>query len=195
MRHLSLDAATRNAPNPGAAGVRGFPDMKKLVLLAMVMLLSPAAANAQARDRHDIHRVIRAVAIAGDRKDYGLLWSVTWPEGTFSIRTAGQPASTAIARSWRDFIFAGVGVQTRTRLGTPIIAIARSRATVSVTETGRFLYFGGTSESGFTDSGSGFVAHDRITLERRSGQWRVLNWSRAVRNTGSDAAWRRRSRR
>ena len=195
MRHLSLPAVTRSAPIPERPASGPFPNVPTLLLLAMAILLSPVAANAQARDRHDIHRVIRAVVIAGDRKDYGLLWSVTWPEGTFSVRTAGQPASTATARSWRDFIFTGVGVQTRTRLGTPIIAIARSRATVSVIETGRFLYFGGTSESGFADSGSGFVAHDRITLERRSGQWRVLNWSRAVRNTGSDAAWRRRSRR
>lgn len=150
----------------------------RALLPTLLLAAAPSAAAAAEPTREAIAAVIRAVRVAEDNKDFGLLRAVTWPEGTFSV--VGRDPQLATKRKWDRFIFSGMGVSTRTIQASPRISVSGNTAVVRVRETGQFLY-------DHKPSGGGFNADNVVRLERRNGQWRVLDWARTVQHTGARA--------
>ena len=138
-----------------------------------------------AHDRAAIDRVIRLIVSAEDAKDIGTIRNSTWPDGHFTVGSAGRPRRTYDRKSWANFIFGGLGVNYHSRIVAMKVQILGSRATARVTQRTRRDY--AEEFSGIT-----YLSNDNVRLERRRGEWRVLDWESTVRQFGSDAAWHRR---
>jgi SnoaL-like domain len=154
---------------------------------ALLLLLADGAnaASAGAGDRAKIEQVIRSVMFAEDGKDIGVLRDSTWPDGHFAVRSAGKTRTAFETQRWEDFTFGGTGVNYSTRITGMNIRVHGATAVAEVRETSRRYY---SDEF----SGLAYRSRNQITLTRRHGQWRVLDWERTVRQFGSDAAWHRR---
>jgi hypothetical protein len=152
-----------------------------LLLVAGGANAAPAGAGAKAK----IEQAIRGVIAAEDAKDIGTIRDSTWPEGHFAVRSAGKPRSAFERKRWEDFTFGGLGVIYSTRITGMTIRVHGATAIAEVREFTRRYY--SDEFSGLT-----YRSRDHVTLTRRHGQWRVLDWESTVREFGSDAAWHRR---
>lgn len=157
--------------------------MIRRVLLLALLLAVPAAAFAAASDRAQIAQQIRRVVEALDGKDRGVLQGATWPDGTITVASTGPGRHPPITRHWADLAFSQVNY--RSTLSRPAIRIRGNRAAASF-RTESLVYYGPDF------SGVRYFIQERVALERRRGEWRVRDWSRTVRQSGSDAEWRRR---
>lgn len=128
--------------------------------------------------------MIRSVFQAEDDKDMSEVHDLTWPEG-YLVSRLGGPGGGTIRRHWSDLIFGGIGVFYRTRMARPAIRVRGDRATALVRSSTRRYY--DDEFSGMYD-----LSRNRVELERRHGEWRILDWYRRIRSYGSDAAWHRR---
>jgi hypothetical protein len=124
------------------------------------LVLLPGSLAAKLPDRQADYDVVRAVAIAGDRGDYELWRQVGWPDGHHTVDGDTQ--------LWNDRIIGGHGFQYRTSLGDPAVQIKGARAVVVLERVRQY-------ESG-TLTGEYATGQIRVELEKRQGQWRVLNW-------------------
>jgi hypothetical protein len=140
------------------------------------------AAPAGAGDKAQIEQAIRGVISAEHAKDIGTIRDSTWPDGHFAVRSAGKPRTAFERKRWADFIFGGLGVIYSTRITAMNIRVHGATATAEVREATRRYY--SDEFSGLT-----YRSRDHVTLTRRHGQWRVLDWESTVRQFGSDAAW------
>jgi len=143
------------------------------VLAAALMLASPAAA-APAGDRARIEAAVRTYFEGEAAKDIGLVREATWPEGYLHSTIEGPDGNT-FRRHWSDLNLGGVGVSHRTRMGRPAIRISGNRAIASFRSTSRTFYSA-------RYSGSHVRSRNRVELERRRGEWRILNWRRISRS-------------
>ena len=150
------------------------------------LLAAGSSAAARPADRAEIEAAIRDVIEAGDGKDISGIQGATWPDGHFSERSFAPDARPRL-RPWAGYLFGGTGVNYRSRITRLGVRITGDRATAWVHQVARIDY-------GVDFSGMRSVSHDLVRLERRGGEWRVLDWDRRVRQTGSDAAWHRRNR-
>jgi len=150
-----------------------------LALLAAVPATAPAAPSDRVRVEQQIRRVIEAL----DGKDRGALQGATWSDGTMTVTGAGAGRHPPITRHWADLAFSEVSY--RSTLSAPEIRIRGSRASASL-RTESLVYYGPDF------SGVRYHAREQVALERRRGEWRVRDWSRTIRQSGSDAEWRRR---
>ena len=155
-------------------------------LLAAGALAAGSSAAARPADRAAIEGAIRDVIEAGDGKDMSGIQGATWPDGHFSVRSFA-PDARPRRRRWGEHLFGGIGVNTRSRITRLGIRITGDRATAWVHQAARIDY-------GMEFSGVRSISHNLVRLERRGGEWRVLDWDRRVRQTGSDSAWHRRNR-
>jgi hypothetical protein len=156
--------------------------IRRLLLLALLLAM-PAAVRAAPSDRVQIEQQIRSVIEALDGKDWGVLLGATWPDGRLTVTGAGPGRHPPIARHWADLAFSQVNYQST--LSRPAIRIRGNRATASF-ETESRVYYGPDF------SGVRYHIREQVALERRRGEWRVRDWSRTVRQSGSDAEWHRR---
>jgi hypothetical protein len=154
-------------------------------LIVLLLLLAPSVAMAKTPDRVTVFRAVKAVVAAEEAKDMGGVLGATWPEGQLTLRISGAAANRADRKRWRNVIFGGMGVSYRTTFGNPTIELRGDRAIVAVSGTTRRYY---------DEEYSGMYAtsRNRVEMERRGGEWRVLNWDRTIRWRGSDYAWHRR---
>jgi hypothetical protein len=156
--------------------------IRHLLLLALLTAI-PAAVPAAPSDRARIEQQIRSVIEALDGKDRGVLLGATWPDGRLTVTGTGPGRHPPIARPWAEIAFSQVNYQST--LSRPAIRIRGNRATASLRTESRVYY-------GPDFSGVRYHVRERIALERRRGEWRVRDWSRTIRQSGSDAEWRRR---
>lgn len=92
-------------------------------------------------------------------------------------------------RLWRNVPSSGVRCETRV-LRMTIVAVQKRDATVDAKAACKVQY---RSRNGFEFSGVTSWISDRLQLDRVGRDWRIVNVTRRVRNTGSDAAWHRRN--
>jgi hypothetical protein len=137
-----------------------------------------------ASDSQAVLEVVKKMVRAEDSKDRGTWQANTWPNGRFTF--AGERA-----KHWDDVLFSGYGVWNGTRLGHPTLRVHGNKALVKVEQVSRVYY---DRAQGRQYSGTDFVGRDRVELERRNGEWRVLNWFRSGRNVDSASVARRRPR-
>lgn len=157
--------------------------IRRLLLLALLSAV-PAIAWAAPSDRARIEQQIRSVIEALDGKDRGVLLGATWPDGRLTVTGTGPGRHPPITRHWADIAFSQVNY--RSTLSRPAIRIRGNRATASL-DTESLVYYG------MDFSGVRYHVRERVALERRRGEWRVRDWSRTIRQLGSDAEWHRRN--
>ena len=160
--------------------------MIRRLLLAALLLAVPATAFAAASDRARIEQVVRSVIEALDGKDRGVLLGATWPDGRLIVTGIGPGRHAPVTRPWADIAFSQVNYQST--LSAPAIRIRGNRASASL-RVESLVYYGPDF------SGVRYLSREQVALERRRGEWRVRDWSRTIRQSGSDAEWRRRQAR
>jgi hypothetical protein len=145
---------------------------------ALILFLS-ASVVAPASDSHVVIEVVKTMVRAEDTKDRDTSLASTWPDGRFTF--AGERA-----KRWDEVPFSGFGVWNRTRLKRPTVSIHGNIALVTAEEVVRTYYDrpGGPDGIHRQYSGTGFAGRNRVELERRNGEWRVLNWFRSGRSIG-----------
>ena len=154
----------------------------RLFLLALLIAI-PSLACATAQDRARIERVLRTHFDGWFAKDIGIMRDTTWPEGYLFSTVANLPGRQRT--HWGAINFGGIGIYYRTRMARPALRIRGNRATARFRSTTRTYY---SAEY----SGYHATSRNRVELERRRGEWRVLDWYRASRSFSPTAAWRRR---
>jgi hypothetical protein len=144
-------------------------------------MLSSASAATGSDQRDTVYAVAKRVISGFDGRDVQTVREATWPDGYHSI-TRRDWGTGELKRHWRDVPNHGLGVNFETRLGQPSITIHGDRAQVSVSYN--YLVRSGSDDPP-SECGKGAY---RFDLRLRHGEWRVLNLSDTVRQSGRDCS-------
>lgn len=139
-----------------------------------MLLCSPAAANA-VNERDAVYAIAMQAVDGLHGRDLSHLRGAIWRDGYHTIDRRDQNGEV-LTRHWDEVPFGSVNV--RDRRGKPSISIRGDRADVRVPYTYR-VYYG--IEDRPVECGSGAY---RFDLRRRGGEWRVLNMTDMILQSG-----------